>query len=91
MTKSELIASIATKTGLTKKTAEEVLEAFIGTVSESLSKGIWKEDETMTEGGLFIFLVILVLFVITVAVVTVVSAVTSAVAAIAQKDLEEDE
>lgn len=52
---------------------------------------IWKEDETMTEGGLFIFLVILVLFVITVAVVTVVSAVTSAVAAIAQKDLEEDE
>ena len=39
MTKSELIASIATKTGLTKKTAEEVLEAFIGTVSESLSKG----------------------------------------------------
>ena len=39
MTKSELIASITTKTGLTKKTAEEVLEAFIGTVSESLSKG----------------------------------------------------
>ena len=38
MTKSELIASIATKTGLTKKTAEEVLEAFIGTVSESLYK-----------------------------------------------------
>ena len=39
MTKSELIASIATKTGLTKKTAEEVLEAFIGTVSDSLAKG----------------------------------------------------
>ncbi len=39
MTKSELIASIANKTGLTKKTAEEVLEAFIGTVSDSLAKG----------------------------------------------------
>ena len=39
MTKSELITSIANKTGLTKKTAEEVLEAFIGTVSDSLAKG----------------------------------------------------
>lgn len=39
MTKTELIASIANKTGLTKKTAEEVLTAFVDTVSDSLAKG----------------------------------------------------
>lgn len=39
MTKTELIASIANKTGFTKKTAEEVLGAFVDTVSESLAKG----------------------------------------------------
>lgn len=39
MTKTELIASIANKTGLTKKTAEEVLGAFVDTVTDSLAKG----------------------------------------------------
>lgn len=39
MTKTELIASIANKTGLTKKAAEEVLGAFVDTVTDSLSKG----------------------------------------------------
>lgn len=39
MTKTELIASIANKTGLTKKNAEEVLTAFVDTVSDSLAKG----------------------------------------------------
>lgn len=50
-----------------------------------------KEDESMTESGLLIFLGIIVLFVVIVAVVTVVSAVTSAVAAVAQKNVEEEE
>lgn len=39
MTKSELIASVAEKTGLTKKASEEVLSAIVDTISDSLVKG----------------------------------------------------
>ena len=39
MTKAELIAAIATKTGETKKDAEATLNAFVNVVSETLAKG----------------------------------------------------
>lgn len=39
MTKSELITSIAEKTGLTKKSSEEALGAVIDTIGEALAKG----------------------------------------------------
>ena len=39
MSKSELIAAIATKTGETKKDAEATLNAFVNVVSETLAKG----------------------------------------------------
>lgn len=39
MNKTDLIASIAQKTGLTKKNAEKAIEAFIETVQESLVEG----------------------------------------------------
>lgn len=39
MTKSELITSIAEKTGLTKKSAEEALGAVVDTIGEALAKG----------------------------------------------------
>ena len=39
MNKAELIAAIAAKTGETKKSAEETLNAFISAVTESLVKG----------------------------------------------------
>ena len=39
MNKSELIAAMSAKTGATKKSAEEALEAFISTVTTSLKKG----------------------------------------------------
>ena len=39
MNKAELIAAIAAKTGVTKKSAEESVNAFVGVVTESLSKG----------------------------------------------------
>lgn len=39
MTKSELITSIAEKTGLTKKSSEEALGAVIDTIAEALAKG----------------------------------------------------
>ncbi len=39
MTKTELIASVAEKTGLTKKDSEKALTAVIDTISETLSKG----------------------------------------------------
>ena len=39
MNKSDLIAAIATKTGATKKGAEEALNAFVSTVTEALVKG----------------------------------------------------
>ena len=39
MNKAELIAAIAAKTGETKKSAEETLNAFISVVTDSLKKG----------------------------------------------------
>ena len=39
MNKTDLVASIASKTGLTKKDSEKVIEAFIETVQESLVAG----------------------------------------------------
>lgn len=39
MNKTELIASIAEKAGLSKKDAEKALNAFIGSVQEALIKG----------------------------------------------------
>ena len=39
MTKTELIAQMAEKTGLTKKDCESVLSAFIDSVTESLENG----------------------------------------------------
>ena len=39
MNKTELIAAIADKAGLTKKDAEEVVNAFTETVTQALKKG----------------------------------------------------
>ena len=39
MNKAELIAAIAAKTGETKKSAEETINAFVDVVTESLTKG----------------------------------------------------
>ena len=39
MNKTELIDSMAAKTGLTKKNAEAALNAFVETVAEELTKG----------------------------------------------------
>ena len=39
MNKAELIAAIAAKTGETKKSAEETVNAFVSVVTESLTKG----------------------------------------------------
>lgn len=39
MTKSELVAAIAGKSGLTKKDTDAFLKAFVDTVSETLEKG----------------------------------------------------
>ncbi|MBQ1936013.1 MAG: HU family DNA-binding protein [Clostridia bacterium] len=39
MNKTELIANIADKAGLSKKDAEKALNAFIGSVEEALIKG----------------------------------------------------
>ena len=39
MNKAELIAAIAAKTGETKKSAEETVNAFIDVVTDSLKKG----------------------------------------------------
>jgi len=39
MNKAELIAAIAAKTGETKKSAEETVNAFINVVTDSLKKG----------------------------------------------------
>lgn len=39
MNKSDLVAAIAAKTGDTKKSAEESLNAFISVVTEALEKG----------------------------------------------------
>ncbi len=39
MNKAELIAAIAAKTGATKKSAEEALNAFVDVVTDALKKG----------------------------------------------------
>ena len=39
MNKAELVAAVAAKTGATKKAAEESVNAFVATVTESLGKG----------------------------------------------------
>ena len=39
MNKAELVAAIAAKTGATKKAAEELVNAFVATVTEALEKG----------------------------------------------------
>ena len=39
MNKTEMIAAIADKAGLTKKDAEKALKAFTDTVAEELAKG----------------------------------------------------
>ena len=39
MTKTELIAAVAAKTGLTKKDAERVVSATVDTITEALVKG----------------------------------------------------
>ena len=39
MSKTELVAAIAEKTGLTKKDSEAAVNAFIGTITEQLKKG----------------------------------------------------
>ena len=39
MNKAELIAAIAAKTGETKKSAEETVNAFVDVVTDSLKKG----------------------------------------------------
>ncbi len=39
MNKAELIAAIAAKTGETKKSAEETVNAFVAVVTEALQKG----------------------------------------------------
>ena len=50
MTKTELIAAVATKAGLTKKDAERVINATFETITESLAKG----DKVQVSGfGIF--------------------------------------
>ena len=50
MNKTELIAAVAQKTGLTKKDAERVVSATIETITESLVKG----DKVQVSGfGIF--------------------------------------
>lgn len=39
MNKADLVAKVAKKAGLTKKAAEEAVNAFIGSVEEALKKG----------------------------------------------------
>ena len=39
MNKAELVANVAKQTGLTKKAAEEAVNAFVGSVEEALKKG----------------------------------------------------
>ena len=50
MNKTELIAAVAAKTGLTKKDAERVVNATVETITESLVKG----DKVQVSGfGIF--------------------------------------
>ena len=41
MNKTELIAAVAEKTGLTKKDAERVVSATFETVADTIKKGFW--------------------------------------------------
>jgi len=50
MNKTELVAAVAEKTGMTKKDAERVINATIDTVTENLVKG---EKVQMSGFGLF--------------------------------------
>lgn len=50
MNRQELIEAIASKLGLSKRLVTEVLEAFIGTVTDELKKGT---DVTVTGFGTF--------------------------------------
>ena len=50
MTKSELIDSVATKTGLTKKDAGAAIEAFTATITDTLAN---KEDVQFIGFGTF--------------------------------------
>lgn len=50
MTKQDLINACATSTGVTKRTASEVMEAFLGNITKSLKKG---ENVTVTGFGTF--------------------------------------
>ncbi|MCA9382297.1 HU family DNA-binding protein [Candidatus Dojkabacteria bacterium] len=50
MTKSDLVAAVASKTGLTKKAAAEAVEAMLGSVTDALRKG---DKVTVTGFGTF--------------------------------------
>ena len=50
MTKAEFIDRVAEKTGLSKRAAAEAVDAFLGTVEESLKKG---DTVTFTGFGKF--------------------------------------
>ena len=50
MNKTELVAAVAAKTGLTKKDAERVVNATLETVSENLIKG---EKVSLSGFGIF--------------------------------------
>ena len=50
MNKTELIAAVAEKTGMTKKDAERVINATVDTITEALVKG-----ETVSMSGFGIF------------------------------------
>ena len=49
MNKTELVAAIAEKAGLSKKDADAALAAFVATVEETLKKG----DKIITAGGIY--------------------------------------
>ena len=50
MNKTELIAAVAEKTGMTKKDAERVINATVDTITETLVKG---EKVSMSGFGIF--------------------------------------
>lgn len=50
MTKSDLVAAVASKTGLTKKAAAEAVEAMLSSVTDALKKG---DKVTVTGFGTF--------------------------------------
>lgn len=50
MTKQDLVAGAAAKTGMTKKAAQDVLDSMLETITKSLKKG---ENVTITGFGTF--------------------------------------